>query len=86
LAAADRANFPLQGELAMVVLAGRRQKAGARTDGTMTDTIKDPEQGDEDLLACEIADEALEAAAEKSKPAFTLIGSPTVSVLVACCG
>ena len=52
----------------------------------MTDTIKNPEQGDQDLLAFEIADEALEAAAEKSKPAFTLIGSPTVSVLVACCG
>jgi hypothetical protein len=52
----------------------------------MTDTIKSPEQGDEDLLAFEIADEALEAAAEKSNPAFTLIGSPTVSVLVACCG
>ena len=52
----------------------------------MTDTIKDPEQGSEDLLAYEIADEALEAAAEKAKPAFTLIGSPTVSILVACCG
>ena len=52
----------------------------------MTDTIKGPEQGGDDLLAVEIADEALEAAAEKSKPAFTLIGSPTVSVLVACCG
>jgi hypothetical protein len=52
----------------------------------MTDTIKDPEQGSEDLLAFEIADEALEAAAEKANPAFTLIGSPTVSVLVACCG
>ena len=52
----------------------------------MTDTIKNPEQGGEDLLAVEIADEALEAAAETAKPAFTLIGSPTVSVLVACCG
>jgi hypothetical protein len=52
----------------------------------MTDTIKDPELAGEDLLVFEIADEALEAAAEKSKPAFTLIGSPTVSVLVACCG
>ena len=30
----------------------------------MNDTIKDPEQGGEDLLACEIADKALEAAAE----------------------
>jgi hypothetical protein len=52
----------------------------------MTDTIKDPELGGEDLLVVEIGDEALEVAAEKSKPAFTLIGSPTVSVLVACCG
>ena len=52
----------------------------------MTDTIKNPEQGDDTLIAFEIADEALEAAAEKSNPAFTLIGSPTVSVLVACCG
>jgi hypothetical protein len=59
--------------------------AGKRI-GKMTDTIKSPEQGDDDFLACEIADEALEAAAEKSKPAFTLIGSPTVSILVACCG
>jgi hypothetical protein len=52
----------------------------------MNDGIKTREQGDEDLLAFDIADEALEAAAEKTKPAFTLIGSPTVSVLVACCG
>ena len=41
----------------------------------MTDTIKNPEQGHDDLLDFEIADEALEAAAEKSKPAFTLIGA-----------
>jgi len=54
--------------------------------GTMNDAMKAPAQADEDLLAFEMADEALEAAAEKSKPAFTLIGSPTVSVLVACCG
>jgi hypothetical protein len=52
----------------------------------MNDSIKDPEQSGEDLLAFELADEALEAAAEKSKPAFTMIGSPTVSILVACCG
>jgi hypothetical protein len=52
----------------------------------MNDGIRGPEQGGEDLLAFDVADEALEAAAEKSKPAFTLIGSPTVSVLVACCG
>jgi hypothetical protein len=58
----------------------------AKRIGTMNDGIKAPKQGGDDLLAFEIADEALEAAAEQSKPAFTLIGSPTVSVLVACCG
>jgi len=55
-------------------------------DLPMNDRSETPEQGDDDLLAFEVADEALEAAAEKTKPAFTLIGSPTVSVLVACCG
>jgi hypothetical protein len=52
----------------------------------MNDGIAAPEPGDDDPFAFEIADEALEAAAEKTQPAFTLIGSPTVSVLVACCG
>jgi hypothetical protein len=60
--------------------------AGEQWIGKMNDSIKSPEQSDQDVLAFEIADEALEAAAEKSNPAFTLIGSPTVSVLVACCG
>jgi hypothetical protein len=55
-------------------------------DVPMNDKIEATERNDQDLLAVEIADEALEAAAEKSKPAFTLIGSPTVSILVACCG
>jgi hypothetical protein len=55
-------------------------------DVPMNDKIEATERNDEDVLAFEIADEALEAAAEKSNPAFTLIGSPTVSVLVACCG
>ena len=55
-------------------------------DLPMNDKIEATERNDQDLLAFDMADEALEAAAEKSKPAFTLIGSPTVSVLVACCG
>ena len=55
-------------------------------DVLMSDKTEATERNDQDLLAFEIADEALEAAAEKSKPAFTLIGSPTVSLLVACCG
>jgi hypothetical protein len=55
-------------------------------DEPMNDKIEATERDDQDLLAFDMADEALEAAAEKTKPAFTLIGSPTVSVLVACCG
>jgi hypothetical protein len=55
-------------------------------DVPMNDKIEATERNDEDVLAFEIADEALEAAAEKARPAFTLIGSPTVSILVACCG
>jgi hypothetical protein len=55
-------------------------------DLPMNDKIEATERNDQDLLAFDMADEALEAAAAKSKPAFTLIGSPTVSVLVACCG
>jgi hypothetical protein len=58
----------------------------AKWIGTMNHGIAAPEPGDDDLLTFDIADEALESAAEKTKPAFTLIGSPTVSVLVACCG
>ena len=70
----------------MVTLAADAKSRRASGLATMSDTIKTPEQGDDDLLAFEIADEALEAAAEKSKPAFTLVGAPTVSILVACCG
>jgi hypothetical protein len=55
-------------------------------DVPMNDKIEATERNDQDLLAFDMTDEALEAAAEKTKPAFTLIGSPTVSVLVACCG
>jgi len=52
----------------------------------MNDKIEATERNDQDLLAFDIADEALEAAAEKSKLGFTLVGSPTVSILVACYG
>jgi hypothetical protein len=55
-------------------------------DVPMNDKIEATERNDEDVLAFDMADEALEAAAEKARPAFTLIGSPTVSILVACCG
>jgi len=52
----------------------------------MNDKIESTEPPDHDLLACDIPDEALEAAAAATKPAFSLVGSPTVSILVACCG
>jgi len=52
----------------------------------MNDKIEATERNHEDVLAIDKAHEALEAAAEKARPAFTLIGSPTVSILVACCG
>src|SRR5580700_79578 len=56
--ATRQANFPCEGELAMVVLARRRQRWHANGFGNMNDTIKDPELGGDDLLAFEIADEA----------------------------
>lgn len=54
-------------------------------DVPMNDKIESTEPCDHDLLACDIADEALEAAAAATKPAFSLVGSPTVSILLACC-
>lgn len=54
-------------------------------DVPMNDKIESTEPRDQDVLACDIADEALEAAAAATKPAFSLVGAPTVSILVACC-
>jgi hypothetical protein len=42
------------------------------------------EQNDEAILAFEVSDAALEAAARG--PAFSLPNSPTVSIIFACCG
>jgi hypothetical protein len=45
------------------------------------------ENADEDILAFSIPDEALEAAASTAAmAAVTMVGAPTVSILVACCG
>jgi hypothetical protein len=55
-------------------------------DVPMNDEIEATTPRDQDCLAFDIADEALEAAADATRPAFTLVGSPTVSILVACCG
>jgi hypothetical protein len=75
------ANFPCRSRFAKVA-----SPTAEDMDLPMNDKIEATERNDQDLLAFDMADEALEAAAEKSKPAFTLVGSPTVSVLVACCG
>jgi hypothetical protein len=45
------------------------------------------ESADDDILAFSFSDEALEAAASSaSTAAVTMVGAPTVSILVACCG
>jgi hypothetical protein len=81
-----RCQFSLQGSACYGAPCRQAATPARKRIGNMNDTIKSPEQGDEDLLTFDIADETLEAAAEKAKPAFTMIGSPTVSILVACCG
>jgi hypothetical protein len=45
------------------------------------------EKADEDILAFSVSDEALEAAAcMAAVAAASMLGAPTVSILVACCG
>jgi aspartate/tyrosine/aromatic aminotransferase len=45
------------------------------------------EKAGEDILAFSFSDEALEAAASTAAiAAVTMVGAPTVSILVACCG
>ena len=52
----------------------------------MNDNTRDLERSDEDILAVEVSDEALEAAARVvAGPVMSLPGAPTVSILVACC-
>jgi hypothetical protein len=54
----------------------------------MTSLIEEPQDkphGDEFDLTFEVSDGALEAAADTTPVAFSFVGSPTVSVLVACC-
>jgi hypothetical protein len=53
----------------------------------MKGNTADHEQTDEDILNSEISDEALESAASMPPGgAISLPGSPTVSILVQCCG
>jgi hypothetical protein len=45
------------------------------------------EKADEDILAFSVTDEALEAAANMAAvAAASMLGAPTVSILVMCCG
>jgi hypothetical protein len=49
--------------------------------------MKGLEPDDEEMLACDVSDEAIEAAANTIPgPAFSIVGAPTVSILFACCG
>jgi hypothetical protein len=52
----------------------------------MNDMTRELDQGDENILAFEVADEALEAAASTTiGAAMSFFAAPTVSVLVGCC-
>jgi hypothetical protein len=54
----------------------------------MNDAGADFQESDEAVLACEVSDAALEAAAGAILPggALTFPNSPTVSILFQCCG
>jgi hypothetical protein len=52
----------------------------------MNDRTKDRDQADHDILIFEVSDAALEAAANTASGAAMTFATPTVSVLVACCG
>jgi hypothetical protein len=53
----------------------------------MNDNTQVLEIADEDILAFSFSDEALEAAASTAAiAAVMMLGAPTVSILVACCG
>jgi len=46
-------------------------------------------ESDQDILACEVSDEALEAAAAEARDgsaAMSFPNAPTVSILIICCG
>ena len=54
----------------------------------MTNRVEEPQDGHRDCeldLSFEVSDAALEAAADATPIAFSFVGAPTVSVLVACC-
>jgi hypothetical protein len=51
---------------------------------SMTNRVEEPQDG-ELGLTFEFTDDALEAAANAVPAAYSFVGSPTVSVLVACC-
>jgi hypothetical protein len=53
-------------------------------DQSMANRVEEPQDGDVDLTF-EFSDDALEAAADVRPTAFSFVGTPTVSVLVACC-
>jgi hypothetical protein len=52
----------------------------------MNDKTTSLDLADEDILIFDVSDEVLEAAARMGSGAAMTFGTPTVSVLVACCG
>ena len=52
----------------------------------MNDKTTGLDQADGDILLFDVSDEVLEAAASTASGAAMTFGSPTVSILIACCG
>ncbi len=52
----------------------------------MNDKTYGSDQADEDILIIEVSDTALEAASSMASGAAMTFATPTVSILVACCG
>jgi hypothetical protein len=66
--------------------AGRPHAAASEWIEDMNNRTGDLDQADEDILIFDVSDQALEAAATMASGAGMTFGTPTVSILVACCG
>jgi len=66
--------------------AGRAHVAANEWIEDMDDGTGDLDKAGEDILTFDVSDQALEAAATVAPGAGMTFGTPTLSVLVACCG
>jgi hypothetical protein len=80
----DYAKFSYQGQSGTMPRCWQRQ--ASEWINRMKDNTKDLDQIDEDILTFDVSDEALEAAANIIMDAAMSLGTPTVNILVICCG